>query len=206
MIKIKFCGLTRTEDIEIVNRLKPDYIGFVFYPPSKRNVSSGTAEKLKSKLSKDIQAVGVFVDEPPESIANLLDKNIIDVAQLHGNEDEEYIAKLRSLTSKPIIKAFRIDSIADVQKAEKSTADYVLLDSGDGGTGTRFDWNLLSQIKRQYFLAGGLNVSNICQIEKYRPYAVDVSSGIETDSVKDESKMTAFMNSVRNMKGRNDYD
>ena len=198
-IKIKMCGLSRPCDIEKVNELRIDYIGFVFAPKSKRYVSLEKARELKKLLDPKIKAVGVFVKEDAETVANLLEKGIIDIAQLHGGEDESYIQKLRSLTSKPIIKAFRIDSAEDVEKANKSTADFILLDSGNGGTGTTFDWSLLRSISRPFFLAGGLDVNNVKEAAKtLAPYAVDVSSGIETNGLKDENKMTAFVKKVRN--------
>ena len=122
MTKIKLCGLSRQCDIEWANELKPDYIGFIFWSKSKRNVSPERAKELKALLSPDIKAVGVFVDEPIENIAKLLSDNIIDLAQLHGSEDEEYIARLRTLSDKPIIKAFLLKSKEDAKRAEKSTA------------------------------------------------------------------------------------
>ena len=138
------------------------------------------------------------MNEPVENILNLLKDGIIDIAQLHGVEDETYISSLRKLTDKPIIKAFRIDSEADVIKAQNCSADYVLLDSGTGGTGTTFDWQLVSQINRPYFLAGGLNCDNIVDaLTMCKPYAVDVSSGIETNGYKDENKMQNFVFAVR---------
>lgn len=197
MTKIKLCGLSRQCDIEWANELKPDYIGFIFWSKSKRNVSPEKARELKALLSPDIKAVGVFVNEPVENVAELLGNNIIDVAQLHGSEDEGYIASLRTLSDKPIIKAFLLKSKDDAKTAEKSTADYILLDSGTG-TGKSFDWNLLHEIKRPYFLAGGLYPENVADaIDKLSPFAVDVSSGIETDNFKDRNKMTAFVKAVR---------
>lgn len=197
--KIKMCGLSRACDIEKVNELKIDYIGFVFAKKSKRYVSPEKARELKNLLDPKIKAVGVFVDEDTEMVANLLEKGIIDIAQLHGGEDESYIKKLRSLTDKPIIQAFRIDTAEDVEKANESTADFVLLDSGNGGTGKTFDWSLLGSITRPFFLAGGLDVNNVKKaVEALAPYAVDVSSGIETNGFKDENKMTAFAKTVRN--------
>ena len=197
MSKIKLCGLSRKCDIEWVNALKPEYIGFVFWSKSKRNVPPEKAKKLKDLLSPDIEAVGVFVDEPIENVAELLNDNIIDIAQLHGGEDEEYIKKLRTLSSKPIIKAFLLKSESDAERAEKSTADYILVDSGTG-TGKSFDWELLKNISRPYFLAGGLCCENISQaITALDPYAVDVSSGIETNGCKDKNKMAAFVAAVR---------
>ncbi len=197
MTKIKLCGLSRPCDIEAAKKLKPDYIGFVFAPKSRRYVTYKKAEELKSLLSPDIEAVGVFVNEPPQNVATLLKKGIIDIAQLHGDEDEDYIAELRLLTDKPIIKAFRIKTANDIKIAEQSTADDILLDSG-AGTGTVFDWELLKSIQRPYFLAGGLDARNVASaIKTLHPHAVDVSSGIETDEVKDKTKMAAFVAAVR---------
>lgn len=197
MTKIKMCGLSRHCDIEAANRLKPEYIGFVFLPKSKRYVTYEKAKELKSLLSPDIKAVGVFVDESAEIVARLLNDGTIDIAQLHGGEDEDYISRLRKLTGKPIIKAFRIESEEDIAQAEKSSADYILLDSGMG-TGKVFDWSLIQSIKRPYFLAGGLDCDNVGEaIKKLRPYAVDVSSGIETNGLKDKEKMAAFVAKVR---------
>lgn len=197
MSKIKLCGLSRKCDIEWANALKPEYIGFVFWSKSKRNVPPEKAKELKDLLSPDIKAVGVFVDEPIENVAELLNDNIIDIAQLHGGEDEEYIKKLRVLSDKPIIKAFLLKSDIDAERAEKSTADYILVDYGTG-TGKSFDWELLKNISRPYFLAGGLCCENISQaITALDPYAVDVSSGIETNGCKDKNKMAAFVAAVR---------
>lgn len=198
MTKIKLCGLSRTCDIEAANELKPEYIGFVFAKKSRRYVSPEKAAELRRVLSSDIRSVGVFVNESPENIAELLNSGIIDVAQLHGNEDDEYIKRLRTLTDKPVIKAFRIDSEKDVADAMSSSADYVLLDSGSGGTGTAFDWELIRNIQRPYFLAGGLDIHNVeSAVKDLMPYGVDVSSGIETDGYKDRNKMAAFVGAVR---------
>ncbi|MGN0203310.1 MAG: phosphoribosylanthranilate isomerase [Coprococcus sp.] len=201
MTKIKLCGLSRPSDIEAVNELKPEYIGFVFARKSRRYVTPEQAARLKKQLCPHIIAVGVFVNEQPEVIAGLLLEGTIDMAQLHGSEDENCIRQLHLLTDKPVIKAFRIDTEQDAANAAKSSADYILLDSGSGGTGAVFDWKLLKNIKRPYFLAGGLNSDNIGQaLEILTPYAVDVSSGIETAGFKDPDKMTAFVHAVRNRK------
>lgn len=198
MTKIKLCGLSRNCDIDVVNKLKPDFIGFVFWQKSSRFVTKGKAFELKSLLNPDIKAVGVFVDEKPETVAELLNLGIIDMAQLHGSESEEYIEDLKKLSDKPIIKAFRVKTKQDIIDAQKSSADYVLLDSG-AGTGNAFDWDLIQNIKRPYFLAGGLDTCNAeTAVKKLKPYAVDVSSGIETNKVKDKAKMAAFVFAVRN--------
>lgn len=197
MTKIKLCGLSRPCDIEAANELKPEYIGFVFAPKSKRYVATEKAAELKRLLSPEIKAVGVFVNESPETVAKILNSGITDIAQLHGDEDEEYISKLKKLTDKPIIKAFRIKNAEGITVAEKSTADHILLDSG-AGTGTVFDWNIIRNIKRPYFLAGGLAPNNAEKaIKELDPYAVDVSSGIETNGLKDKTKMATFVAAVR---------
>lgn len=197
MTKIKFCGLKRTEDIKYANELKPDFIGFVFAPKSKRFVDADTAKELKNLLDSNIKAVGVFVDEDINAVAKLLKDGIIDIAQLHGSEDDEYIKRLRTLCDKPIIKAFMIESPDDIKKANESTADYVLLDSGKG-SGETFDWDLIKEVNRPYFLAGGLTQDNVENaVKALHPFAVDVSSGIETDGFKDFSKMEKFINIIR---------
>ncbi len=198
-IKIKLCGLTRPSDIEAVNSIHPDYIGFVFAKKSRRYVSPERVKTLKELLHPDILAVGVFVDEEPETVAAWLSSGIIDMAQLHGGEDEDYIGRLRQLTEKPVIKAFSVREEQDVRNACLSTADFVLLDAGSGGTGTAFDRKLLAGMDRPYFLAGGLDPSTVEEaVKRWRPYAVDVSSGIETDGCKDAEKMREFAQRVRN--------
>ena len=195
MTKIKFCGISRADDILFINELMPDYVGFVFWERSKRFISQEKAIELKSLLNTKIKSVGVFVNAELDKIMSVI--KIIDVIQLHGDEDELYIKNLRSLTNKKIIKAFQIKSSQDADAATNSTADYIMLDSGKG-TGKNFDWTLVKNISRPYFLAGGLNPENISEaIRKLNPFAVDVSSGIETDGAKDKSKMTAFINAVR---------
>lgn len=197
MTKIKLCGLSRPCDIEAANELNPEYIGFVFAPKSKRYVTPERAAKLRQLLAPGIQAVGVFVRENPQTVAAMLNSNVIDMAQLHGGEDEDYIRQLRELSHKPIIQAFRIETADDIASAQQSSADYILLDSG-GGTGTVFDWNLVQTLTRPYFLAGGLDVENAGKAQTLlKPYAVDVSSGIETDGYKDKTKMAAFVRAIR---------
>lgn len=199
MTKIKLCGLTRRCDIEAANPLQPEYIGFVFARGSRRYITPERAATLKAMLQPHIAAVGVFVNEKPQTIAQLLTEGVIDMVQLHGHEDNTYIRRLRSMTDASLIQAFRIDTVQDIQKAQESLADFVLLDAGHGGTGTSFDWNLLVNMRRPYFLAGGLSPANISKaISQLHPYAVDVSSGIETDGFKDAAKMKDFVNTVRN--------
>lgn len=205
MTKIKLCGMMCPGDIEVANVLMPEYVGFVFAGESRRYVSPRQAAVLKKMLNPKITAVGVFVDENIREIEALLTENIIDAVQLHGEEDETYINRLRSTIDRlnrndaaAIIKAFRIDNEQDLVTAEESTADYVLLDAGNGGTGTSFDWELLSGIRRPYFLAGGLNAVIVKEaVKRWQPYGVDVSSGIETKGRKDPVKMRDFVAAVR---------
>ena len=197
MTRIKLCGLSRPCDIQTANELKPEYIGFVFAPKSKRYIDPQKAAGLKELLSSDIRSVGVFVDEASDTVAALLNSGVIDIAQLHGGEDEAYIQRLRQRTDKPIIKAFQIKSRHDLAEAKTCTADHILLDSG-AGTGNVFDWSILQDVKRPYFLAGGLSPDNVGDaVRLLHPYAVDVSSGIETDGCKDREKAAAFIAAVR---------
>lgn len=197
MTKIKLCGLTRPEDMAAANTLEPDFVGFVFAPKSRRYVTAEQAKALRNNLLPSIQAVGVFVDEEPEQVAALLESGTIDLAQLHGREDEDYLARLRTLTGKPIIQAFQVKTPTDLERAESSSADCILLDSG-AGTGSTFDWSLLKHLRRPYLLAGGLGPDNVARaIQVLHPWGVDVSSGIETGGVKDVHKMAAFVAAVR---------
>lgn len=197
MTKIKLCGLSRPCDIDYVNELIPEYIGFVFWQKSKRYVSPERARELRDKLRKEIIPVGVFVDEKTEVIAELAYNGIIDIIQLHGSENDEYIEELRRKTNCPIIKAYLIRSEEDVREAKDSTADYVLLDSGLG-TGRTFDHSLLKDISRPFFLAGGLTPENVgTAVKALKPFAVDASSSLETEGFKDKDKMTAFVKAVR---------
>lgn len=204
MTRIKLCGLKRVCDIEYANELLPDYIGFVFWRKSKRFVDFARAAELKGLLDKRIKAVGVFVDERLETVAELLKGGVIDIAQLHGSEDDDYILRLKSLTDRPIFKAFTVKSIEDVEAAEQSLADEVLLDCGRG-EGEAFDWSLAEKLKRRYFLAGGLDCGNIREaIERLSPWGVDVSSGIETTGLKDYNKMKEFMSIINACIGKED--
>ncbi len=197
MTRIKMCGLTRPEDIRAANELRPDYAGFVFAKKSRRYIEPEKAGYLRSMMDDRIKAVGVFVDEDISLITALLVQGIIDIPQLHGNEDDEYIARLKVQTGRPVIKAFRIRTESDVEKAQNSIADMVLLDAG-AGDGLTFDWSLLKNIKKPYFLAGGLSPENAgVAVRELGPFGLDVSSGIETDGHKDREKMAAFIAAVR---------
>lgn len=200
MTRIKMCGLMREEDIAAANELFPDYVGFVFWPDSKRYVTPERALELKNGLDEDITVVGVFVNAPVRFVAALMNEDLIDIAQLHGDEDDAYIEALRSSLRAPdekaIVKAFVIKGEADVQAARASAADMVLLDAGLG-SGSAFDWSLIEGFDRPYFLAGGLDPSNVGEaLTKTGAAYVDTSSGIETNGVKDPAKMLAFIQAV----------
>lgn len=198
MTMVKICGLHTMRDIDYVNQAQPDFAGFVFADFSSRYVTSAQAEALSQKLDKSIIPVGVFWDHPITFVADLLNRGVIQMAQLHHHEDEDYIRKLRSLTDAPIIKAFKVTCAEDIEKACRSSADFILLDNHIPGSGQCFDWSLLQNISRPFFLAGGLNLQNIIEALQIHPYALDVSSGVETDKVKNLEKIKAFVQASRN--------
>lgn len=202
--RVKICGLSRPCDIDYVNAAKPDYIGFVF-AKSRRRVDARQAKLLKERLAPGICAVGVFVNEQPEVIAGLVEEGIIDMVQLHGQEDEAYIGKLHKLLTTPtaaIIKAFSVKSPEDVKRACQSSADYILLDHGAGGTGHCFDWSLIKNVKRPFFLAGGLGPDNVEQACRVGAFALDMSSGVETDGLKDQEKINDCVRKIKMSNGR----
>ncbi|MCL2079292.1 MAG: phosphoribosylanthranilate isomerase [Oscillospiraceae bacterium] len=224
MSKVKICGLCSAEDICAVNRALPDYIGFVF-APSRRRVDIKTAAELKARIDARIKTVGVFVNETASLIESLYRSGVIDLAQLHGDEDEAYIAGLRERTDgkqgradgrewmgksvrsggqkRPPLQIIKAVSVGDTMPPLPKNADYLLFDTlspNRGGTGVSFDWDLLKSCAGlPYFLAGGLSAQNAAKaIKTLSPYCVDVSSGVETDGVKDAAKIEAFVRLVRN--------
>jgi len=201
MTMIKICGISREEDTEFINAAKTDYAGFIIGVPfSRRNITAEQACRLRNLINSDIKTVGVFVDYRKEDIVNLVECGIIDIVQLHGAEDEIFIKELRQLIpDTEIWKAFVIKNSEDIALAELSSADKILLDSGTG-SGKSFDWSMLADVKRDFILAGGLNCGNISSaIAQVRPYAVDVSSGVETDYLKDGAKIQKLCAIVRRL-------
>ncbi len=200
MSKIKICGLSRREDIGAVNKALPDYIGFVF-APSPRQVSAAQAAELKKALDSRIQAVGVFVDASLETATALVRDGVIELVQLHGNEDALYIRKLKEAISVPVIKAVRVQSSRQIADAQELSCDYLLLDTWQkgkpGGSGAVFDWTLIPKLEKPYFLAGGLNAGNISEAVRYEPYCLDVSSGAETEGKKDSDKISELVRLIR---------
>ena len=203
MTKIKICGLKRSTDIYFANLAKPDYIGFVF-SPSKRRVERCKAAVLKEQLLPEIQAVGVFVNATVSEIIDLVQQKIIDGVQLHGDENQAYIEALREKITCPIIKAVRMQQRASFEEVLHLPVDYFLLDTyvknGYGGTGHTFDWKMIPKIQQPFFLAGGLSVKNIeAAILQVKPFCVDISSGVETNGVKDPDKMIEIVKKVRHI-------
>lgn len=236
-VKIKICGLRTPADVAAVNAALPEYAGFIFVPMRRRYVAPAQAAILCQQLDPRIRPVGVFVDARVEEIVEALEHCPLDMVQLHGAEDNDYIAMLRAAyrsrfavesrdpavdiasvgktgpgpgpvagtagTSRwrrelCIVKAFRVEGADDIQRAEASAADEILLDHGAGGTGERFDWTLLQHCRRRFFLAGGLTPDNVEDaIRVAQPYAVDASSSLETDGRKDSEKIRRFVAAVR---------
>ena len=195
MKKIKICGLKRREDIEYVNKYQPDYIGFVF-AGKKRKLTYDQVVDLKKYLTSSIQVVGVFVNEDISFVEKLVKEHVIDLVQLHGQEDQKYIQALKEKVDVSIIKAIQIKN--EYSFNEHYDVDYYLYDHGTGGTGESFDWSMLKEVDKPVFLAGGINLLNIDDALKKNVYALDVSSGVETDGFKDEKKIKKIVRRVRN--------
>lgn len=203
MSKIKICGLSRPCDIDAVNEALPDYIGFVF-AKSPREVGFFQAAALKQRLDERIEAVGVFVDTAVEIISALCQDRVIDMVQLHGNEDADYIKRLKQAVSVPVIKVVRVQSTSQIIEAQAFDCSYLLLDTWQkdrqGGSGHVFDWSMIPKLDKPFFLAGGLNAANIKEAASYHPYCLDVSSGVETHDKKDRQKILELVRKVRSEK------
>ena len=212
--RIKICGLSRPEDVEYVNEALPDYCGFIInFPKSHRNISPDRVRSLVKRLDKRICPVGVFVNQPMETVLSLAADGTLGAVQLHGNETQEYVMELkrrladvrgRSVLEREkdekkifVIQAFAIHTKDDIARAGDSAADYILLDRGTG-TGQTFDWSLIQGVNRPFFLAGGLGPDNLAEaVRQFHPFAVDMSSGVETEKVKDREKILRAVNIVR---------
>lgn len=205
MAKIKICGLFREQDIDYVNEAEPDYAGFILcFPKSHRNLNIEQAEILRKRLRPEIQVVCVFVNQPMETVIDAVKRLRADVIQLHGHEDDSYITELKGRTGLEVWKAFRIRDGKDLAAAMISDADVVLLDNGYG-TGETFDWSIIQSkeqiINRPFILAGGLTPENIEEaVSRFHPMIVDISSGVEKDSLKDREKIIDVVRAVRKLK------
>lgn len=192
-MKIKICGLFREEDIDYVNEGLPDYIGFIFVPGRHRTVSMEKAQVLKNKLDPRIKAIGVFIDEDISKIQELCNNKVIDGVQLHGHEDHTYISKLKEVVNVPVIKAIRLEE----GTFTSYNVDYYLFDGINPGTGQVFDWKLLPQVDHPFFLAGGISIDNIKEALQTHAYALDLSSSVETNGIKDRDKILEVIRRVR---------
>lgn len=194
-MKIKICGLFQEADIDYVNEAKPDYIGFVF-AKSKRQVDYHQAKLLKSKLDSTIKAVGVFVDSDIDKIIDLVNDKIIDIVQLHGSETSQYIKKLKQHIDVPVIKAIKVTGSKDLNDLDYPV-DYYLLDNQTSGSGKAFDWSLIKELDKPFFLAGGIDLNNLDEAISKAGYGIDVSSGVETNGVKDHNKIMEMVRRTR---------
>ena len=195
--KIKICGLRSEADVKLVNAYKPEYCGFIFWEPSKRYIAPETVRGLISLLDADITPVGVFLDEDIDKLVEVVITSGVAIVQLHGKEDDAYIEADKERTGKKVIKSFKPASAEDVRLAEKSEADIIMFDPG-AGSGKTFNWDILAGCTRDYFLAGGLEPGNASlAVQALKPYALDVSSGVETDGIKDGKKIEEFIKNTR---------
>ncbi|WP_314356095.1 bifunctional indole-3-glycerol-phosphate synthase TrpC/phosphoribosylanthranilate isomerase TrpF [uncultured Veillonella sp.] len=215
--KVKMCGISKVETIPAIVDAKPDYMGLVF-APSKRQVTVEQAKTLAEELHKqyaarynsgadqsdidEIKTVGVFVNETLDNLVTIAEKVHLDAVQLHGDEDETFIQSLKECTNVEVWKAVQIRSASDAEKWIDSSADMLLFDAYHkderGGIGEVFDWSCLDAFERPFMLAGGIDSTNVARaIRTVRPYGIDISSGIETDGVKDDEKIKAFTNIVK---------
>ena len=198
--KIKICGIKSFEDVAIINKELPDYCGFIIdFPKSHRSITKEVARELSKKVNPSIEKVGVFVNSPIEDVVALLKEGVIDMAQLHGDEDEAYIRRVQRESDRPVMKAIIIRDDFDIFRAKESPADLVLLDAGKG-SGESFNWDLIFDMNRKYVLAGGLDETNIKKaIEQLHPYALDLSSSLETNGNKDPQKVKNVMDILRSV-------
>ena len=217
--KVKMCGISKVETIPAVVEAKPDYMGLVF-APSKRQVTvdqaktlveelhRGYAQKYGSDTEHDkndtIKTVGVFVNETVDNLVTIANEANLDAVQLHGDEDEAFIQSLKERTNVEVWKAIQIRTAADTEKWIDSSADMLLFDAYHkderGGTGEVFDWSSLDAFERPFMLAGGIDSTNVARaIRTVRPYGIDISSGIETNGMKDDKKITAFTKIVKSI-------
>jgi phosphoribosylanthranilate isomerase len=192
-MKIKICGIKNEADAEAVNNCKPDFCGFIF-APSKRHIAPAAAMKLRMKIDESVKTVGVFTDSSVDDIAALYELGVISFAQLHGRQNNEYIAALKQKCTIPIIQAVKVEN-GDIPN---KNADFWLYDGINPGSGRRFDWSKIPDISKPWFLAGGINILNIEKAIAQNPYCIDIASGAEDESGrKDAGKMKILIDRVR---------
>lgn len=199
--RLKICGIKRVEDVDIINQIKPDFIGFVF-AQSKRRIDLKTAINLRKLIDSKIISVGVFVDEDIDNIVSAVNTKAIDIVQLHGNEDKEYIKKLKQKVDVKIIKAIIVDNIKNIEiNKDYPNADFLLIDSGYG-SGKTFNWDVSIKTNKSLFVAGGINIDNIEKAYKrFNPYAFDLSTSVEVNGFKDFNKIRDIKLKLDNLNG-----
>jgi phosphoribosylanthranilate isomerase len=201
--KIKICGLRRLEDVDFINEAKPDYAGVILCRRFWRGIDFEQAKAIRKRLDSNIPLVGVFVNDHFTDVLVSLRQGIVDMVQLHGTESEEYITNMQIMSRKPVIKACEVHSPDVIPYAVNSAANHILLDS-KAGSSTTFDWSIVQDIQRPFFLAGGLNPNNITDAMKVvRPWGVDICGGVETDHHKDREKILAAVEAVRSFDANN---
>lgn len=196
MVKIKICGLLRPQDAIYLNEAKPDYAGLVF-DQGRHFLTDEKAAAIREVLDDGIPAVGIFVNEPQDHIVSLVNHGVIQIIQLHGQESEVYITSLREKTGCPVIRVVSVRSTEDIIQAEHTSAEFLLLDNGRGGTGKSFNWKYIPALKKPWFLAGGIGLDNLKEALALHPYGVDISSSAETNGYKDREKIRKLVDSIR---------
>lgn len=205
MSKIKICGMQTARDIDITNELMPDFVGFIMGEEEKfrRQIPPDKAYSFRERLNPLVKSVGVFVNEPIDFVADMCNNDIIDLVQLHGQEDDDYILRLSNIVPTPVIKAVHARTSQQIQQAQGLHCTYLLLDTAykdkAGGGGKSFNWDIIPQrLEKPFFLAGGINAHNIQQaIQSFAPYCIDLSSSVETDGFKDREKVKEVIEKVR---------
>jgi phosphoribosylanthranilate isomerase len=198
--KVKICGMTNAETIQTTIKHKVDYLGFVFYPKSPRNLTPDQAKELTKNIPKNVKRIAVLVNAKDEFIEQI--KDYFDCFQLHGHEDVKRIKELKQKFNKGIIKAIRVTDEASARTFSQfeDEVDMLVFDSPAMEKTAKFDWQILTKLKitKPYLVAGSLNINNVDEILKYNPYGIDVSAGVESSvGVKSNEKIIEFLDKVK---------
>lgn len=205
VVKVKICGITNYEDATAAIDMGADLLGFNFYPKSPRYVPVEKVVEIINRLPAFIDIAGVFVNAPFDQIRETIGECELNWIQLHGDEDPEFCSSFLSLNVRTM-KALRVKEQKDIEKAEKYFTDAILLDAFDpekyGGTGLTFDWNIVGNIDKRIFLAGGINPDNVVSAVELGVYGIDICSGIESrPGKKDHKKMKKLFDNIRHLRG-----
>jgi len=212
MVEVKICGLDRPETVDGAVNAGAEMLGFVFYPPSPRNLTASAASRLTNRVPASVKRVGLFVDPTDEMITTVLNQNVLDLIQLHGNEPPERVTEIKGFTSLEVIKVLKISDSYDLRYVSiyQGVADWLMFDALapkdmkgalPGGNALSFDWNILARanIPTPWILAGGLNLENVKEaMSTSGAKVVDVSSGVEKlPGVKCVEKIQSFIRAVK---------